>query len=409
MHLQPFESVSAVGSIETSRVDSTRPSLREHSASRPYSPKQSTSNDVDLKRTPFTLIARSLPKSSIPDSIEQEMPSLLLPLQQPHKISDRSPAPDLEPLITAHFLAFQMPDKGPTVKGVEWTLKLASKQIHILHKAFPTVSEGSSLLAMCAWFHLFCFFDDETEKMSPREGQTAIGHCVAILRASCRPQGSISRILHPLQKVKLHRSLWLASRRPHGSKVAGATYLFTRHVTHLLSPAVYQKTVDKIIAVFTAYSGEFDVRAGIDSLSIDGYMASRTATIGLAPFWENMLDFFLRTQSPAGHFQALEITRTTLGPLIATVVGLQNDMVGLAKDLAAGDRMNYVVLLADRQFISTAQALANTIELHNTSVHDAVQGRQLMEHQPENPLADAMHGFMDTHLAWASGDERYKA
>jgi hypothetical protein len=403
----------------TQRVDSTQTSVHEEHEGQPKVSRKTDLNVTNPACASIDFISHRLPKTSIPTSIDE---TDVAPLQLPcRRLLSSAAGPsqdmDLETLAMDHYHAFKMPVDTPTAKQLQWTPKLAYKQIRIVSSAFPAVRDKTSVLAMCAWFHLFCFFDDETEKMPDREGKRAIGLCIDILEASCLPNARFSRTLRPLQKAKIRYTLWSSSRLPSGGTIAGATFFFTQHTRKLLAPAVYKRMVTVIVGVFQAYAHEITTRAKVDSLSLDEYLISRSSTIGLAPFWEIALDFFSRRECSVAGVETLKQVQSILQPHVATVVGLQNDLVGLQKDLAESDRMNYVVLRAERTVVSIEQALSATIVLHNSFVREAVQGRQILEQELARHgkwddgveiFADCMVGFMETHFAWASNSKRYK-
>lgn len=392
------------GSSVPAKVDSAQASFMERQ------PESSEGENVDSGKLPIGLAAHLLPKHSIPTSIDSDLEALQLPDTLQFSRESASHGFDVKSLAQAHFVAFQVPQSSTTAKFNDWTIKAATKQIHIICKAFPYLNNSMSLLSMCAWFHLFCFFDDETEKMSAKEAKIAMKHCISILEKTCRTKAAGATAL---QRANVHYTLWLSSRLPSGGTIAFATYLFVQQAQRLLRTETLNRVAAKIIQLFKAYSHEIECRENINNLSVDAYRKLRSGTIGLAPFWEILRgNLFFEMER-----NFVEATSLKLESHVAAVVGLQNDLVGLAKDLEDGDQMNYVSLRAERESLNTRQALAAAIELHNRTVREAVEERRTLESLwPDSwkgngsmrIYADSMLGFMTTHFMWASASRRYE-
>lgn len=399
--------------LPTARHDSAHPSISEHD--------ESQSGDFESRKlhagSPSRCLnAHHLPKHSIPASIDVDVVPLKLPDSPQPATTSETCRIDVQALSQAHFLAFQPPDASSSTKSSRWTIEAATKQVKILSKAFPLVGSSKALLSMCAWFHLFCFYDDETEKMPAKEARTVMKHCMHILEVACQTKGTsqrLTRFMGPLQRAKVQYTLWLSSRLPSGGKVAYATYLFVQQAQRLLGEASLRRVTTKMIEVFKGYYCETLCREHIEKISVQEYTHLRASTIGLSPFWAILRDtFFAEAET-----HLAETGTFALETHAAAVVGLQNDLVGLANDYANGDPMNYIILRANREGLSTAQALTAAIELHNETVSKAVEERRRVERSlPESwsgsggmrLYADCMLGFMTTHFLWASSAGRYK-
>lgn len=398
---------------QAERHDSARPSILadgepQLGALRP--------DEVESVNSPSGLTEHHLPAHSVPTFINNDIEPLQLPAPLPSASVSVSSNFDIKSLAKAHFLAFQPLKPSPATEKYEWTIEAATKEIKILRKAFPLVDSRNAVLAMCAWFHLFCFFDDATEKMPAKEARLAMKHSMHIIEVACQTKTTsqrMSRLMTPLQRANVQYTLWLSSRLPHGGIVAGATYLFIQHARRLLGPEALKRVANKILEVFQGYYREISCREGIDTLTVENYTQLRASTIGLSPFWEILRHAFFTGPET----EMAETASCILEAHVASVVGLQNDLVGMASDRANGDRMNYILLRAERESLSLGQALNAAIESHNRTVRGAVEERRRVERTlPENwkgssglqVYADCILGFMTTHFMWASSASRYK-
>lgn len=391
--------------------------LRHDSAQRSFMEEHERELAVSQSPHPSRLAANRLPEYSVPGFVEEGLTSLQIPEPLPPVSDDVNRNLDIGTLSKAHFQAFQPPKiMTPSANFPQWTIETAIKEVKILRKAFPQATSRSALLSMTAWFHLFCFFDDQTEKMTPKEARHAMKHVINILQATCRMKATSQNtdsLANSVQRAKIRYHLRSSSRLPSGRMVAYVTYLFIQHAQKLLGTRRLQKVAAKIINVFNGYFHEISCRESIDQLSVEDYKQLRESTIGLSPFWAILRETFF-TESEA--LQA-ETATAALESHVAIVVGLQNDLVGLAKDLADGDRMSSITLRAERESLSIGQSLQVAIQLHNCTVQDAMQERRRIEgtfHDSEKAsarmrvYADCIVAFMTTHFMWASSGDRYK-
>ncbi|CZT22268.1 uncharacterized protein RCC_08137 [Ramularia collo-cygni] len=399
-------------SLSAERFDSAQPSVSEYDV---HQPGALESDKADAKRNESGLTAHWLPKHSIPASINVDAFALHLPDTTAPVTVGNAPALDIAPLSKEHFLAFPMPKDLPAAKSYSWTIETATKEVKTLRKAFPQVYDANHLLAMCAWFHLFCFFDDVTEKMPAKEARMAMKQCMHLLEVSCQTKASprkLTPVLGPLQRAKVQYLLWSSSRSPSGGLAAGVTYLFVQQAQRLLGAEALQRVARKILDIFRGYHCEISCRENIDNLTVDEYSQSRAATMGLSPFMEILRDCFFTAQET----QLAEQASYALETYVTSAVGIQNDLVGLANDHTNGDQMNYILLRAERESLSIGQALVAAIELHNTIVLQAAEERRKIGRALPDGwqgtgnmriYADCMVGFMTTHFLWASSAKRY--
>jgi hypothetical protein len=102
-----------------------------------------------------------------------------------------------------------------------------------------------------------------------------------------------------------------------------------------------------------------------------------------------------------------------LAPHVATIVGLQNDLVGLRKDVEEGEKMNHAILLTERKGLGLRQAVEVAVEKHNQCVRDMLEEVERLERRIDakggwRELRECMVGFVGTHFEWATAAKRYK-
>jgi hypothetical protein len=145
-------------------------------------------------------------------------------------------------------------------------------------------------------------------------------------------------------------------------------------------------------------------------------------TIGIAPFFA-LLDASIL---PHAASRQPSIGLENILRALAIAIGMQNDLIGLEKDLATAERMNLVTVSSaamagseprsDTEMASfLAEGVRRAVAIHNWAVSTAVGEWQLIqqiarpgkEGDAERELSGAMLGFIEAHLMWASQVKRY--
>lgn len=145
-------------------------------------------------------------------------------------------------------------------------------------------------------------------------------------------------------------------------------------------------------------------------------MGIRTRTIGLQPFVVLLETEMLEEK----HVKSEALT--ALIREINVVVGLQNDVLGLEKDIGVGEVMNFVVVASrvegrgawtEERLRSVEEAVVRAVDAHNKTL-ESVKGlrRAILDAgkgDGEELVAEALYRFATTHYFWASAARRYQA
>jgi hypothetical protein len=109
-------------------------------------------------------------------------------------------------------------------------------------------------------------------------------------------------------------------------------------VKALLTGASYRDLCHGISEVFDAMVEELRFRQFLDR-DLFKYLSIRGSTVGLTPFFH-----LLRVN--LGHSRPCSQNLTILELCVHIVVGLQNDLIGVERDIATREWMNYAVVYA---------------------------------------------------------------
>ncbi|CAG8888275.1 unnamed protein product [Penicillium egyptiacum] len=162
---------------------------------------------------------------------------------------------------------------------------------------------------MAAWVGTLCDVDDLIEAMSPSDAASAISGSLAILQDEVGNSMEASGI----SSIK---------------KVINAMQMFRDHCRRYLSKPEAKDFFDEVCTAFEGFSFELELRQKALASSLETYIDIRTRTIGVAPFFNLIKSEY----SPGYHVDdSLEMQRD-----VYTVVGLQNDLIGLEKDIETG-------------------------------------------------------------------------
>lgn len=266
---------------------------------------------------------------------------------------------------------------------------------------FPGLQRRETILAMTAWFSYLCTIDDVVEAMEANAARQALLEAVTILK---QPYG-------PLR----NRSSFPDTP---SSRVTHITYAFCRHLQALLAEQTYRNVSATICTVLGGIMAEMPFRAkGTSPETIDEYMAIRVRTIGIAP-----LAALLASENIDVSHTASSALRA-LEKEIFAIVGLQNDILGLEKDLRTGEMMNFVVVdsgidLATADVLTEAgrgkvrEGVAHLVLYHNERLQLAKRLRKVIASRPEDngerEVAEGLYLLTATHFYWASAARRYR-
>jgi len=216
---------------------------------------------------------------------------------------------------------------------------------------------------------------------------------------------------------------------PKDTRIQEATEALYSHCTRLLSPSSSRAFFKAASVVFNAHIDETNFAQGRLPNDLATYMSIRSRTIALDPFFEVLKCEYL----PPGCIVDLDWTR--LQAEVCRAVGLQNDLIGLDRDLQNGEQLNAVVVML-RAFgdevnsnISTSllapcvglvsaqhnQSVARSLERYNSIVAQAAAPSEAESLDFTDPstmdavreVADHIFLMCETHLKWCTAAKRY--
>ncbi|KAL6168774.1 hypothetical protein ACJQWK_05146 [Exserohilum turcicum] len=392
-------------------------------------------------------------------------------------LPNRGP-PDLAALIHRHYRAFQFP---AFLTNPDWTWKKATTEVIALQKAFPPIKEDQEcMLAMAAWFHFLCNVDDEIEQMDSSGRSLILERIIEALRdisldrlrqmEHIKPKRDFMDILQRVN-MSLHRKVPLTTQErmdisnvpeayfdivdqqptinddvveSRHAKVIALASNFIRQCQAVISPETLPKVFAEVINVVEALRDESAYRESNVLPSIEAYLRLRVRTIGLSPFFAILADTLVGIEAHQAkefktgnndeekdlHDDGMTSSTGSSNPgfwtsplhkrlcdCIKITVGLQNDIVGLAKDMEKGERMNLAVLLVEQQNESTQSleaiqaALSTAVFMHNTEMQNVIRHWADIKTADYSPAvqvyAHSLMAFTRTHLTWATQTDRY--
>jgi hypothetical protein len=194
------------------------------------------------------------------------------------------------------------------------------------------------------------------------------------------------------------------------------------HCTRYLSPKCAQAFFKAIGEVLEAHIEEIHFLRGPHAGSLPTYLGIRRRTIALNPFFE-----VIKCEYLAEEDWELNAAWMALQNEVSRVAGLQNDLIGLVRDLEDGEQLNAVMVLmrgfrgcsegkVDHDILSRCVALVNAE--HNQSISRCLEYMTQLNREAEASGVSAIdrvekvarHILMmcETHLRWCSSAKRYR-
>ena len=136
------------------------------------------------------------------------------------------------------------------------------------------------------------------------------------------------------------------------------------------------------------------------------YLSLRTQTIGLQPFFSIIAGVLC----PGPQDQSIHDLRRDFHEAVSIAIGLQNDLVGLRREIALGQTFNLVLLLLEQQGHSLQTSMDGVVDCHNEAVSCAVQmaAEIIGQDSSHAQYAASILSFVRTHYAWSSASSRYR-
>ncbi|USP80494.1 hypothetical protein yc1106_07768 [Curvularia clavata] len=387
---------------------------------------------------------------------------------------------DLAVLIYRHYRAFQSP---ASLLNPEWTWKKATIEVVALRKAAPAIKEvEDTLLAMTAWFHFLCNIDDEIERMESLGRALVLERIIEALKATDLDKVNLTEHITPARgavdifkrlNIGLHHKVPLTTLErtadsTHSAvcsnitrqgrtivnnitesgheRVFALAFNFIRQCKMVLSSQTISKVFAEVINCLEALKKEPDSQESMEMLSIEDYMQLRMRTIGLSPFFVILETTLVDIENEK--IKALELGsnndtkdlrghRSTTGhsndsssfwtsllhkklcESIQRIAGLQNDIVGLSRDMENGEYLNLAVLLLKQRNQATKnqqainKARATAVLMHNKEMQNLIinwADIQAAYHSTAVHIyAQSLVAFTRTHFTWATHAHRYRS
>ena len=253
-------------------------------------------------------------------------------------------------------------------------LQKATSDVAAVRQAFPSITDESIIVAMAAWFALLCNVDDEIEQLGGGAARDALRDSMHMLQDSTDDSyGRRPSLCDPIS--------W---------RVHAFTKAIVRQTRPVLAPQTYAGLIDNILTVFAALDLERAMKDEPSLVDPDVYLRVRCRTVGLDPFF-----YLVRTEL------AVEEPLARLEAAVSLAVGLQNDIVGLRKDIMEGERFNFILLRGE----GIERGLRKAVGCHNRSVRLAAQAMDELPGAKEDHVL--VLGFVARHWAWAKCADRY--
>ena len=190
---------------------------------------------------------------------------------------------------------------------------------------------------------------------------------------------------------------------------------FARYSHTLLPATTYIPFIYDINEIFDFMVVEMDFRE-TSPTTVESYMTIRRVTISISPFF-TLLEGSLSMVSTSSSLARLK-------QLLQEVCGLQNDLIGLDKDIQADWPLNVVMILRelklkqllvrgmdDERVQTMTSSVMDARDMHNMAVEEfvtlwrATRGSIV---EGEKRISDIMMMFMNRHFMWAVASKRYK-
>ncbi|KAF2963143.1 hypothetical protein GQX73_g10429 [Xylaria multiplex] len=273
--------------------------------------------------------------------------------------------------------------------------KRCAAEVNVINIFFPDIESPAIRICFTAWLVFVISMDDILETLPPHDGEVALLDSIQIVRSLPESEQTGTST---------------------DTRIQGLTRVLHRHCTHWLSEKVAESFFEAACDVFRAHINELFFLQGHIPNDLSTYMGIRVRTIALNPFFDIIKSEFLPEDS---RFNAVW---GKLQKEVCRAAGLQNDLIGLERDLEGGERLNAVIVLMasenDQPREPGEELLTRYINQvtaeHNQSTAQAIdliaQINQNMGTIYSKKVAEtARHIILlcETHLKWCMNAKRY--
>ncbi|KAK3987120.1 Iridoid synthase [Cladorrhinum sp. PSN332] len=282
-------------------------------------------------------------------------------------------------------------------------LDLCAAEVNAISLFFPDLDSDSIHICFTAWLAFVCVMDDLLETLPLPEQEAVLIETVEIILS--RPiHVRISPVSVPTVRDK---------------RIQGLAKALVEHCSRQLSPSTAHAFFRAAANVLQAHIDEVRFLEGRIQNDLSTYLSVRSRTIALDPFFE-----VLKREHLPAEWQ-LSTAWENLQLEVGCSAGLQNDLIGLGRDLETGEQLNAVIVLlralggnledTDKTLLTQCVDLVTT--KHNQSVIRALNYAEEINRAAEaaSPsvaaavaqVARHMLLLSETHLRWCAAAKRY--
>lgn len=355
------------------------------------------SRRAELKYTESAAMTISLQSMKLSNSLFKSTEPLILPVIPEQYAQDTEF--DVSTLIKQHQNFYSTDRRLDHDQARE----KATSDVKAIRYAFPESRRSWAQSLMCSWFALLCAVDDEMESLKPDEALHTLTQLVLTIKKI--HHGEISKKRDP----RRFRAGPYARQEQQNRLINLNQHLILSAQT-TLPPTPYHKFLSQITQVWDSMKNEILLRHS-PLKTEHTYLQIRSHTVGLRPFFSILQTEFLTEKisnpSITAHLDRLQNH-------ISIVVGLQNDLVGLKRDIASVEAYNIVLLKTEASpGAGIARAVREVVRMHNQQVLHAVEEfRGIVEKRGGWDgcalVAYGMLAFATRHFLWACKAERYR-
>lgn len=202
-------------------------------------------------------------------------------------------------------------------------------------------------------------------------------------------------------------------------KVQGLARALVNHCSQHLSPSSAHAFFRAVSSVLQAHIDEVRFLEGRIQSDLSTYMSVRSRTIALDPFFEVLKREYLPAE------WQFDTMWENLQLEVACAAGLQNDLIGLGRDLETGEQLNAVIVLLralggdveDPDKTLLTQCIEVVTAKHNQSVIRALNYAEQINQAAQGcapkslaAITEVVRSILllsETHLRWCSSAKRY--
>ncbi|KAL2134071.1 hypothetical protein VTI74DRAFT_1067 [Chaetomium olivicolor] len=342
-------------------------------------------------------------QNSISIQLKQDL-SLTLDIPDFGVVTLAGDAGCLSRVVLAHaaFKAALHPEQTPN----DAFAKKCAAEVNVISLFFPDIQDDAVRIVFAAWLAFACVMDDILETLSIEDREAALLETIQLLRPA------------PVSPPSLDRPASTGKDK----RIQGHARVLYAHGARYLSQKSASAFFKAVAEVLEAHADEIRFLHAHETDSLPTYMSIRCRTIALNPFFEVIKSEYLPDIDAELNNALLHLQRE-----VSCVAGLQNDMVGLVRDLEDGEQLNAVMVLMrgfkvvdmtqpDPKILARCvamvnaehnQSVARSIE-HTTLVHRAAAALCCSSIAKVEKVTRHILMMCETHLKWCASAKRYR-